>query len=333
MKTIKLIVLILLLYSSKNYSQQKDIEISYERNKDNSVDINYTKNAPGSYTINLKFPILENSNQDDFHTVVKHGSGTLLTLLPNTPNEHIGFSYSSSYARAAVNSKVNKNFTYLLPFKKGKTVKIIEAYSINEKYFKEKKKNTWKTFIIDTKSADTIRAMRKGIVIEIIDKYEADFTTDKKYTSKLNKIIIEHEDGTYGNYKGLNKDSFFVKLGQTVYPNSKLGVLNPFGKSNTESSDEIELELTDSGVLDLASKLRYRLYFHVGYYVNKGLINKKIKTKRKYEYVNPIFNTTNGVTHIKHGLKYTSEVTLENVKEEFSRREKKKHKKNPQLFQ
>lgn len=304
----KTIVIILLTLSFQNHAQKRVLDISYERNKDNSVAINYTKNAPGSYYVQVRFPILENCIQGEFSTVVKDLGGTLLTLLPMNQNQPIRFSTSTSYSRGEPNPKVDKDFVYMLPYKKGKTVKIIEATSLNEKYFGKKKIDSWKSFIVDTKSKDSIFAMRKGIVIEIVNKHEAISTNNARYTSSLNYIIIEHQDGTTSTFKGLNKDSFFVKEGQTVYPQSKLGVLNIFDES------------------------KYRLYFHVSYLVdNKNTNNSKEKMHR--EFVDPIFLTKKGETKLNHGNEFTVGFSEALLKEEFSRREKKKFKKNPQLFQ
>jgi hypothetical protein len=47
-------------------------------------------------------------------------------------------------------------------------------------------------------------------------------------TSKTNSITVEHEDGTIDVYKGFHKNSIFVKLGQSVYPQTNLGVLEEF---------------------------------------------------------------------------------------------------------
>jgi hypothetical protein len=39
---------------------------------------------------------------------------------------------------------------------------------------------------------------------------------------------VVHEDGTIAVYKGLHKNSIFVQLGQSVYPQTNLGVLLEF---------------------------------------------------------------------------------------------------------
>lgn len=84
---------------------------------------------------------------------------------------------------------------------------------------------------MDRVSADTIYNMRKGIVIDVINEFKTDSLDAYKYTSKMNKIFIEHDDGTIARYVGFNSKSIFIKPGQTVYPQTKLGVLDIFNNS------------------------------------------------------------------------------------------------------
>jgi hypothetical protein len=89
---------------------------------------------------------------------------------------------------------------------------------------------------------------------------------------------VEHEDGTIAVYKGFHKNSIFVKLGQSVYPQTNLGVLEEF----------------NPGV--------YRADFFVFYWSDKE-INTASKQffqnyRSKYAYLAPYFFTENGVAQI-----------------------------------
>lgn len=46
---------------------------------------------------------------------------------------------------------------------------------------------------------------------------------EKEFSTKRNKIVIEHKDGAFVNYKGLKKGSFIVKVSQEVYTHWSLG--------------------------------------------------------------------------------------------------------------
>lgn len=200
----------------------------------------------------------------------------------------------------------------MLPFKAGKSIEIIEASNVGGKYFGSEKPIDWKSFIVYSNESDTIFSMRKGIVIKIIDEYENDDKVNKTYTSDKNRILIEHEDGSYAAYKGFDKNKIFVKLGKEVYPHTTLGQLEKFNITN------------------------YRLDFNVFYYLENLLDDTKSTLKNrnyKAKYLNPIFFTDNQNTKIKSGENYKVSYNQEIKLQEFSKIEKKKYKKNSNGYQ
>ena len=103
-------------------------------------------------------------------------------------------------------------------------------------------------------------ALEKGIVVEITNEFKTDPSLKYEFTSKMNRVLIEHSDGTYASYTGFKKDLIFVKLGQTVYPQTPLGTLDQFNNSS------------------------YRLYFNIHYLVTKNMDSKTegfLKNKQK----------------------------------------------------
>lgn len=304
--------LTILVINQKLLSQNTNIEITHKRNPDKSVDFYYTKKLPGSYYLKLEFPNLENCYQTNFEGVIKNSTGRLLKLEPINKEQHVNFSYTIFSIRGNPNPKIDKNFIYVLPFKVGKSINIIKSSSLKEEYFNAKKNLNWNSFIVDRISADTIFNMRKGIVIEIIDEFKTDSLDAYKYTSKMNKIFIEHEDGTISRYIGFNGKSIFVKLGQTVYPQTKLGVLDIFNNSI------------------------YRLYFDI-YYLKKinfdSIEKRTLSSADQSEYLNPYFYTTNGPITLKNKNENIVEIDETIRLKEFTKREKKLYKKSPQTFE
>jgi hypothetical protein len=294
------------------HAQNKNIEISYETKSDNSVKFYYKKNTPGSYFITLEFDKLTNCNNSrTYKKVIKYSSGALFTLKPANQNQGISFSYKMKYIRGDPNPKINNDIIYALPFKTEKSIKIVEASNLGEKYFGDKKPIDWKSFIVHSDESDTIYCMRKGLVIRIIDAYKNDDKLNKTYTSKRNSILIEHIDGSYASYKGFDKNEIFVKLGQKVYPHSLLGRLEKFNKTN------------------------YRLDFNTFHYLKNLLDDKKNTLKninRKTKYLNPTFFADNQNKKIISRESYIVSFNKEIKLQEFSRREKKKYKKNPGDF-
>ena len=310
---IKIFFIITFLLSQIIYAQKKKIEISYERKSDNRINFYYQKNVPGSYYITLKFDNLTNcNNRKTYKKVVKHSSGSLFTLRPSNKNKGISFSYKIKYILGNPSPKIDNEIIYVLPFKTGKSVKILEASNVGEKYFGNKKPIDWKSFIVYSNKPDTIYAMRKGIVIKIIDKYNNDDKLNKTFTSERNLISIEHKDGSYATYIGFDKNEIFIELGQKVYPHTLLGKLEKFNKSN------------------------YRLDFNTFHYL-KNLLDDKKSTlknrKQKTKYLNPKFFTDNTNKKIESSKSYNVSFNEKIKLQEFSRREKKKYKKKPNAFE
>jgi len=293
-------------------SQNRNIEITYKRNSDKSVDISYTKKLPGSYFVKLEFTTLTNCLESSIERVIKSSSGRLVKLNPTNSKENINFSYKYYTIRGIPNPKADSLFNYTLPLMEGNNVKIHEASNFGEQYFGSKKPTNWKSYIVYRNNSDTIYSMRKGIVVAITNKYVADTIFKKGYTSKKNTIIIEHSDGTYASYSGFKKNSIFVKLSQTVYPQTKLGLL----------------EIFNTG--------KYRLDFSISYLIDNNIENQEKQNlknrKSKYAYLTPYFLTENGFEKLKHCKKYTVTSNEKTLFKEFTKRERKKYKKNPQTF-
>lgn len=294
-------------------SQDQNITISSKSNSDNSVDISYRKELPGSYYVSLEFTTLRNSYPTRFEGVIKDKSGSLLRLKPIDSDKRINYGYSYTTTRGVPNPKIDSEFTYALPFQDGKKVLIKEAYNVGEKHFGSERPSNWKYYIVDSKSADTICSMRKGIVVEIKNEFREDTTFEKTYTSDRNSMVIEHDDGTYASYKGFRKNTFLVELGQTVYPNTKLGVMDIFNKDN------------------------YRIDFAIYYLIDTDFKHRKNQTlsnaKSLYEYLNPYFITQNGIKKMESRNEYTAKMNESILFQEFSKRERKKYIKNTELFE
>ncbi|UCE92664.1 MAG: hypothetical protein JSV73_07460 [Flavobacteriaceae bacterium] len=295
------------------HAQARDIELDYTRKDDNSVEISYKKKVPGSYYLRVYFPKLENAYQTIYEGTVRSNSGILMTLRPVNSDKGISFSSSYSYIQGVPNPEIDYSIHYALPFKNNKKVKILEASYLGETYYGGKKPKNWKSFLVYSKKADTVCSMRKGLVVKVVNKYGRNIDFQKEYSSERNRVIIEHDDGTCAVYKGFERNSIFVKPGQTVYPHTALGSMEML---NEES---------------------YQLSFTVYYLKNPDLIEKEKKNLRDYSgssiCVDPNFYTADGPQHLKSGNVYVSVFDDSVLFQELSKRQIKKYKKNPSLFQ
>ena len=306
-KRILSLILILLLsgINSKLSAQQQNFTIISKANDDKSIDMSYTKEKPGTYTISLEFSNVENCDKRNYNTEVRGNSGNLYKLRPIDKNKGIGYSLKYYTVMGEINPKVDSLYRYILPFKNGKKIKIYEAANIGEKYLGQEKALNWKSYVVNSDRPDTICSMRKGIVVLIENEYNDTSMEDFQYTSKRNSIVVEHADGTFAIYKGFKKNGIFVKSGETVYPQTELGIIEKY---------------------DLKG---YRLDFSVYYLSDKYIKENRKKSlkgyKSSYKYVTPYFVTQGGDTTIQSKNEYTTSLNEAVITQEFSRSEKKKY--------
>lgn len=201
------IFLFLIFSSNLLFAQLRELELSALRMDDNSVDINFEKTSPGSYTVVIDFNNLSNTRQplDKEYTIVGY-KGKVLTLTPENKTQGIGYGYSYSFIRGKYKPRVDKDFCYVLPYSPGVNCIVGESGFANEKYFGATKPDDWKSYFFSTTEEEPVTAIRKGTVVNIEDKYtddgKAEFTTNK------NSLIIEHEDGSLARYVGFKKRFF-----------------------------------------------------------------------------------------------------------------------------
>ena len=288
-----------LLSASISHGQEKEISLSSKTNSDRSVSISATKRSPGTYTVVLNFRELSNASESgDPVYRVRHDNDNILTLNPINKNQGIGLSYSYTYIRGELNPKYNKNFVYVLPYGKDRKVRAVESTFLNATYFGSTTPDDWKAYRFYTQEADTVTAVRKGIVVNVSDLYDED-TKDLKYTSKVNTVIVEHADGTLATYKGFKK-GILVKEGQTVFPGTALGI-----NSITNERYGISLMITYLKSAEIGAAKQ----------------NPK-ETKSLYGFITPYFCTTENANGVLTSQKYyNTAITSEIIQKEMSKKE------------
>ena len=301
-----LIIFILLIQFLESNAQQK-IEINYVENQDNSVSFNYKKNVSGSYLVVLDFSNLSNTReQRRINKIVQNKSGSILKLKPINKENRIGFNYKYIYYKGNINSKINKEYSYILPFKKGEKVVPRELYSLENKYLNEKTPKGWKSYSFTFNEPKKVMAIRKGRVIEVKDIYTPDNNLEISYYSQQNLISIEHKDGSVATYKGFEKSKILVNEGETVYPQTILGEITKFDKRNI-----------------------YRLYLSLYSYTTKKNISlSTIKSSDDYEitYLTPKFFTKNSLNKLIDLKQYIVDYDEKTLFKEMRKKEIKKFK-------
>ncbi|MGF1926110.1 MAG: hypothetical protein ACQUHE_18195, partial [Bacteroidia bacterium] len=231
--TLPLFLLTFLLSSSfsPTQAQQRALTLETKTNSNRSVDFNYQKTDPGSYTVVVNFTTLTNAYRPGSSFTASEYSGRLFSLTPTNKEQGIGFGYSVSYIRGKLKPKYDPNFIYLLPYKDEAKVQVSESTFLGATYFGDTTPDDWKSLRFYTTEQDSVTAIRKGVVVDIKDLHESLDESNVAYTSKTNELIIEHTDGTLATYRGFKKGSFAVKLGQTVFPGMALGLNSKYDKN------------------------------------------------------------------------------------------------------
>ena len=301
MKNLILILLIPLI----SFGQKDIIEVNYVINLDKSVSFNYKKNHPGSIFLILEFNSLNNTRANTFKRVISSPSGSLTKLKPTNPDEGIGFQYSVQYYEGNLNSKIDYDYPYILPFDKGKSNFANELYSLENTYLKKELPKNWKSYSFEFKKSEIVRAIRKGIVVEIINKFKSKSDNVYSYYSEQNYIKIEHKDGSIASYKGFGNNQINVKIGQQVFPQTKLGELAKYD-----------------------SRERYRLYLSLySFKIIEGKSLNKIKSSDiEINYITPKFYINGEIKELKNRERFEVDYNEDVLFKEMRRREIKRYK-------
>ena len=306
----KKLILLLIFIPLISFGQTNIIDVDYVINNDNSVSFNYKKNVVGSYLVILEFSNLSNTRaQRRVSKILKNNSGSLfLKLKPINDENSIGFQYQTMYFKGSVNSKVNEDYPYILPFNKGDKITPRDLYSIENRYLNEEVPEGWKSYSFTFNEKKEVKAIRKGIVIEIKDTYIPDYSIEASFYSEQNSISIEHIDGTVATYKGFDKNTIQLKEGETVYPQTTLGQLVKYDKRDI-----------------------YRLYLTLYSYTTKDNISLfSLNSSDDYgiTYLTPKFYVRNSQEILKDNIPYIVDFDEKTQFKEMRKKEIKKFKIN-----
>ena len=193
----------------------------------------------------------------------------------------------------------------ILPFDKGKTNFANELYSLENAYLKKDLPKNWKSYSFEFKNPEIVRAVRKGIVVEVINKFKSKSDKVYSYYSEKNSIEIEHKDGSIASYKGFGYNQINVKIGQLVFPQTKLGELAKYD-----------------------SRERYRLYLSL--YSFKTIDGKSLNNIKSSDieinYITPKFYLNGDIKELKNGERFEVDYKEDVLFKEMRRREIKRYK-------
>ena len=283
-------------------AQEQAFTLEAKRNDDQSVDFNYRKTDPGTYTVVVNFSTLTNASRPGNSFTARDYNDKLFSLNPTAKDQGISYNYSISYIRGKLSPKYDPNFVYLLPYKNETKVQIAEVGFLGAAYFGDTAPEDWKAYRFYTENQDTVTAIRKGIVVDIKDLYETSDDNKVTYTSKTNELIMEHPDGTLATYRGFKKGSFAVKVGETVFPGTPLALNSKYDTNG-----------------------KYNISIMISYLKSIDFGNRPAtlsKSKSFYGFVNPHFLTKDQKPEILVPQKtYSVASSLDAIQKEMTKKE------------
>jgi murein DD-endopeptidase MepM/ murein hydrolase activator NlpD len=192
---------------------QKGLKV-YDEKTENGYVIyaNNNEYCPVSVEFNFNLKNLKSSknNQRIFVIPAQAKKFKVLELNIKEKNEAYGFNYNIAYNIGNhFLSENSKSFEYDLPFPTSKSYSIYQGY--NGK-FSHQNKNA---LDFDMPIGSKILAVRKGIIIKVVDKYNRSCPTSNcnRYN---NFVTIYHEDGTFAEYTHIKYKGSAVKVGQKI---------------------------------------------------------------------------------------------------------------------
>lgn len=292
---------LLLIFGFYEHGAQQIVKLSSKVNADRSVDINYSNDNFGSVCVFLNFYEYDNTYPPRKNYIISDFAGKLFTLKPIDADRKITYKYNYNYYRGKPDPKIDPLFVYLLPFKGVTSTSVSFLNFLGEMYLGKEPPINWKSFQFISNKADTVCAIRKGIVIRVEDDFNIDTSKLYIYNRKKNSVLIEHPDGTIAAYYGLEGKNTFVKPGDRVFPNQAIGKLIQYDKRQD-----------------------FRLNLSIYYLTDKGNTTNENINKKSYAYLDPYFLTERGISKLEEYVIYNSIVTDEIITKEMSKKEIKK---------
>ena len=287
----------------------QEFKIEHKINEDKTVDFTYKNPRPNTITAIVNFGFLENaSSQSKIVKKISKPEGRILSLKPIDSEQNIRFNYSYSYFNYNINPKADKDFIYILPFKKETQMYVEELSYLGSTYSDQTEPKGWKSYSFVSDEAQEIYSVRKGTVVEVIRDYIPDTSKTFTFYKKMNSVKIEHNDGTIALYSGFDKNKINVKVGDVVYPQ-----FNSLGET-----------------IIYDNRGKHRINFTLYYFsLKEGARMSNISTNSEVEdiYITPLFYQNGEAVKLKKEFFYESDHDDKTLFQNLSKRQIKKYKK------
>lgn len=156
-----------------------------------------------------------------------HTKVNILDVTQIDKHKKAWFKSQFSWAMGSYTAVHNDDYLYRLPFAKGQRVGISQGYHGNTSH------KGLSAYAIDFQVVEgtPVYAARDGKVVALYkDSNEGGFS--KRFRSKANYVVIEHDDRTLAKYYHLKKNGVFVHVGEQVHAGDKIGLSGNTGYSS-----------------------------------------------------------------------------------------------------
>lgn len=230
---LELLLLIMILSATAALAQHsqssKPVTVSTLR-VENSFRVEAHNNHSFSVTLTLRLTG-ENVETDRSPplTVVVPGNGSKYLLTVKAADQSKSFSFDNQYTWFAgdVYARHDDSYVYRLPFESGTSYKVAQAYHGT---FSHQGNSAFALDFIMPEGTEVLSA-RSGVVTQIREDSDRGGSSDA-YVRASNFIVIEHSDGTLGEYAHLRKDGVLVEPGERVRKGQLIGYSGNTGYSS-----------------------------------------------------------------------------------------------------
>lgn len=203
-------------------AQLVNIHVDYD-NAGNCI-FTATNTTPVPVFLRIDFADLVNTTFTEPLPYIKKidpGFNNLFTLERYPQSGVPQFNYEISVYKSDPASMVDLDFPYLIPFKPGTSVSLVDVpksysfWGVNEP-------GSWIATGFRASSGDEVVAARMGTVVEIIGR-DRGGPSERWYNTWNQVVTLLHPDGTLGSYKNVLADTDKLKLNQKVFPGQPIG--------------------------------------------------------------------------------------------------------------
>lgn len=213
------------------YGQTEEpIEISYKRENNGTINFFALNKTNIPYQVTLNFKTLKNlkSSLSLPHYIIVYPSSEpvfVLEIKVINPKEAINFNFDYTYIMGDPTLFSDEEFAYSFPYAHGKKHKLAQGY-----LGKLTHQNSY-SLDFNMNVGDTVHATRSGKVVEIVMNYDKG-GPDPKLEPYANKVVIMHDDGTFGHYVHLRKNGSLVKRDEIVAQGQAIALSGNTGYSH-----------------------------------------------------------------------------------------------------